>query len=76
MTTETIATVIKMLGTLPDSAQNQVVEHLQNYIADLQDELRWETTFNKTQNQLIQKARLAKQQIADGKARAMNIEDL
>lgn len=61
MSTEAIATVVKMMGTLPDATQNQVVEHLQDYIADLQDEMRWNEAYTKTQTNLVQKARLAKQ---------------
>jgi hypothetical protein len=76
MSTEAISTVVKMLGTLPDATQNQVIEHLQAYIADLQDELRWDATFTKNQSSLVQQAQLAKQQIAEGKARPLNINDL
>jgi len=76
MSTEAISTVVKMLGTLPDATQNQVIEHLQAYIADLQDELRWDATFTKNQSSLVQQAQLAKQQIAEGKARSLNINDL
>ncbi|MDP3875357.1 MAG: hypothetical protein Q8Q50_00090 [Methylobacter sp.] len=76
MPTEAISTVVKMLGTLPDATQNQVIEHLQAYIADLQDELRWDATFTKNQSSLVQQAQLAKQQIAEGKARPLNINDL
>jgi hypothetical protein len=39
MSSEAIATVVKMMGTLPDATQYQVIERLQAYIADLQDEL-------------------------------------
>ncbi len=76
MSSEAIATVVKMMGTLPDTAQNQVVEYLQTYIADLQDEQRWDETYAKTQNNLVQKVRLAKQQIAEGKARPLNVDEL
>ena len=76
MSSEAIATVVKMMGTLPDATQYQVLEHLQAYIADLQDELRWDTTFAKTQVSLVQKARLAKHQIAEGKAKSLNVDDL
>lgn len=68
MSAEAITTVVKMMETLPDNAQSQVVEYIKNYIADLQDELRWDENFKKTESNLIQKARLAKQQIAEGKA--------
>lgn len=76
MSAEAIATVIKMLETLPDARQNQAAEYLQAYIADLQDELRWDTNFANTQTNLIQQARLAKQQIAEGKAQPLNIDEL
>lgn len=68
MSAEAITTVVKMMESLPDAAQNQVIDYVKNYIADLQDELCWEESFSKTQNSLVQAARLAKQQIAEGKA--------
>ena len=65
-----------MMQTLPESTQHQVAEHIANYIADLQDDLRWNESFKKTEYKLIQQARLAKQQIAEGKASKMNINHL
>jgi hypothetical protein len=76
MSSEAIATVVKMMETLPDATQNQVADYLQAYITDLQDELRWDASFANTQSRLIQQARLAKQQIAEGKAQPLNIDDL
>ena len=76
MSAEAIATVTQMMQTLPESTQHQVAEHIANYIADLQDDLRWNESFKKTEYKLIQQARLAKQQIAEGKASKMNINHL
>lgn len=76
MSAEAITTVVKMMDALPDNAQFQLVEYVKNYIADLQDELHWDDAFKKTENNLIQKARLAKQQILDGKAKPLNLADL
>ena len=76
MSPEAIATVVKIMGTLPDAIQNQVVEYLQSYIADLQDEQRWEEAYAKTHTNLVQKAHLAKQQIAEGKALSLNVDEL
>ena len=56
--------------------QNQVVEHLREYIEELQDELRWDAAFNNTQEQLIAAARRAKQEIAEGKAEPMDLDRL
>jgi hypothetical protein len=42
MSSKAIATVQKMLESLPEEAQERVVEHLREYILDLQDELEWD----------------------------------
>ena len=76
MSSEAITTVVKMMETLPDNVQSQVVEYIKNYISDLQDELRWDENFKKTESNLIQKARLAKQQIAGGKAEPLNFSEI
>jgi DNA-binding transcriptional regulator GbsR (MarR family) len=76
MSAEAITTVVKMMETLPDEAQSQVVERVKNYIANLQDELHWDENFKNTESNLIQKARLAKQQMAEGCAKPLNLNDL
>ena len=76
MASNAITTITQMMETLPEPQQNQVVEHLREYIAELQDELRWEASFNRTQEQLIAAARRAKQEIAEGKAEPMDLDRL
>ena len=76
MASTAIATATKMLETLPETAQKQVVEHLREYVASLQDELQWDVLFNKTQPQLIAAARRAKQEIAAGQATPMDSNQL
>ena len=72
MASNAIATITRMIETLPEALQNQIVEHLREYIAELEDELRWEASFNKTQEQLVAAARQAKQEIAEGKAEPLD----
>jgi hypothetical protein len=38
MESNAIATVIKMMESLPESEQNHLVEHLREYIREIQDE--------------------------------------
>ena len=57
-----------MLESLAEPMQDQVVEHLREYLADMQDELVWSAQFKRTQPQLIAAARRARQQIAEGLA--------
>lgn len=72
MSLSAINTVIKMMESLPEDKQDKIVEHLREYIQDLQDEQKWNESFNKSQDKLIVAAKLAKQQIAEGKAQPMD----
>jgi hypothetical protein len=76
MSSTAIATVIKMMESVPETMQDQVVEHLREYLEDLQDELQWDTLFKKTQPQLIAAARRAKKEIAEGLAQPMDYGQL
>ena len=76
MSSTAIATVTKMMESLPEAAQDQVTEHLREYLQDLQDEVRWDTLFKKTQQQLVATARRARQEIAEGRAIPMDYDRL
>ena len=65
-----------MMESLSKEKQNELVEHLREYIQDLQDELKWNESFDKSQDKLISAAKLAKQQIAEGKAKPMDYDKL
>jgi hypothetical protein len=76
MSSTAITTLVKMMETLPVEMQDRVLEHLREYICDLQDEMRWDKSFQKTQQKLIAAARKAKQEVAEGKAQALDYEQL
>ena len=76
MSSPTVATIVKMIETLPQAAQERVAEHLREYIADLDDESRWDAAFATTQSKLVDAAQRARQDIAKGKARPMNHDEL
>jgi hypothetical protein len=76
MASPAIATVEKMLESLPEEVQERVVEHLREYILNLKDELQWDALFKRTQDQLVAAARRAKEEIATGKAEPMDFERL
>ncbi len=76
MSTAAIATVVKMMSDLPETAQEQVADRLREYLQEMQDDLRWEGLFKRTQPQLIAAARRAKQEIAAGKSLPMDYERL
>jgi hypothetical protein len=76
MSSTAIITVTKMMESLPEPAQGQVVEYLREYLEDLQDELKWNALFKKTQPQLIAAARRAKQEISQGLAEPMDYDQL
>jgi hypothetical protein len=74
MMTASIETVVKMMESVPESFQDQIVEKLRQYIADLEDEREWDTRFQQSQPQLVAAARQAKQEIAEGKASPMDYQ--
>lgn len=71
-----IETVTKMLESLPESAQDLVVEHLREYIETFAVELRWDELFAKTQLQLAEAAERARKEIASGHATPMEYDQL
>jgi len=76
MSSEAITTVVKMMESLPKDVQDRVVEHLREYLDDLQDELQWDESFKKTQQQLIAAAQRAKREITEGHAQRMDYDQL
>ncbi len=74
MSAEAITTLVKMLESLPKTAQDQVVEHLREYIEDLRDELRWDLSFERTQAQLAAAGGRAKQEVSGGLAKPMSFD--
>lgn len=59
MSSTAVATMIKMMESLPETAQNQVVDHLREYMLELQDETRWDNLFQRTQSRLVAVAQAA-----------------
>jgi hypothetical protein len=76
MSSEAVATLLRMLESLPETAQDQVVDHLREYIEDMHDELRWDLSVEKTQERLAAAGKRAKQEITEGRARPMDIDRL
>jgi hypothetical protein len=76
MSSAAITTIVKMVESLPDSLQERVSEHIREYIADLEDENRWESSFQKSHPNLVAAARKAKQEIAEGKSVPMDYDSL
>ena len=71
-----ISTLVKIMESLPVSLQERVTDHLREYINDLQDEIKWDNSFAKSQSKLVAAARLAKQEIVEGKAVALDFNQL
>lgn len=72
MSSTAIATVVKMMETLPEPTQDQVVEHLREYLVMIQDERQWDAQFEQTQAQLAVAARQARQAIREGQAEPLD----
>jgi hypothetical protein len=76
MSSAAIVTIVKMVESLPDELQERVVEHIRDYITDLEDKKLWDTSFQRTQVNLVAAARKAKQEIAAGQSMPMDYGQL
>lgn len=76
MSSTAITTMVKMIENLPVSTQNQAVEYLREFLAELDDEQLWEEQFEKTEKQLVSAARQAGKEITAGRAKAMDFNQL
>ena len=76
MSSEATTTITKMLETLPEQAQERVVEHLREYIGDLRDEVLWNESFSRTQANLVSAAQRVRKEIKEGKATPLDIGKL
>jgi hypothetical protein len=92
MSSAAITTIVKMVESLSDDLQERVSEHIREYIADLEDEAKWESSIvgvgeafasakasalrNRTRPNLVAAARQAKREIAEGKSVPMDYDRL
>ena len=76
MDTAAATTMMKMLESVPDALQEEVVEHMRDYIEDIRDEAKWKKSFSRTQDKLVAVARRARKEIAEGKASPMDVDKL
>lgn len=76
MSSSAIKTVVKLLEDLPEVQQDRVLEHLREYVLTIKDEQRWDEAFERTKPRLIEMARQARREVAEGKAQPLNLDDL
>jgi hypothetical protein len=76
MSVEAIMTITKMIELFPDNYQEKVVEHLRDYISDLEDDIKWEIKFKNTQSKLTNIAQKVRNQITEGKTKEFDFEKL
>jgi hypothetical protein len=76
MSSPAIITIVKMVESLPDALQEQVVEHVRSYLAEIEEDKRWDESFKRTKHNLAAAAQKAKAEIAAGMSIPMDYEQL
>jgi len=69
-------TAVKMIESLPESAQEKVVEELRALVEDVREEAKWDDLFERKKKGLVVGARKAREEIAAGKATDMDFDKL
>jgi hypothetical protein len=76
MPSPAITTIIKMVESLPDDLQEQVVEQVRTYLAEIEEEQQWDKSFKQTKHTLVAAAQKAKAEIAAGLSTPMDYDQL
>ena len=76
MSSPAVITIVKMVESLPTELQEQVVDHVRDYLAEVEEEKRWDNSFKQTKDNLVAAARKAKAEIAAGMSTPMDYEQL
>jgi hypothetical protein len=76
MVTPAIETIVKMLEIQPEQIQSRAAEHLQAWLAELEDEALWDDDFARSQKGLYRSAQEARKQIPEGKSEPMDFDRL
>mgnify|MGYP001222921785 CR=1 FL=1 len=74
-TTE-IVTVVKMMERLPEATQKRVVEHLRDYLAEIDEDAEWDALFASTEPALVAEAQRVRAQIEQGQDEPMDYDRL
>lgn len=75
MSTKAIETAIKLLETLPEPTQEQLVDELRRLALEARDEAKWDELFARS-GRLKAAGQKARQEIAAGRASDMDFEKL
>lgn len=73
---KTMETAMKMLESLPEEAQERVVEELRGLVEEARDDARWNQLFEQRKVGLVIAASKAREDAAAGKAQDMDYEKL
>ena len=60
-----------MREPITKDVKHNIVERLKNFFQDFYDKLRWDYLFKKKEKKLVEVAKKARQEIAEGKAKVM-----
>jgi len=69
-------TAVKMIESLPEDVQGQVVAGLRVLVEEARDEAKWDALIEKKKESLIDAARKARKEIEKGKADDMDFDKL
>ena len=76
MSSPAVTTIVEMVESLPEELQEQVAEHVRTYLAEIEEENRWDNSFKRTKDNVVTAARKAKTEIAAGMSIPMDYEQL
>ncbi|MBP8950601.1 MAG: hypothetical protein KBG73_17280 [Candidatus Promineofilum sp.] len=65
-----------MMERLPEATQKRVVEHLRDYLAEIDEDAEWDALFASTEPALVAEAQRVRAQIEQGQDEPMDYDRL
>lgn len=76
MSFSNVTILTRKLESLPEEVRERVAGYLSEHFEEIRGEIRWDEQFKKSSNKLVEMARQARKEIAEGKAEKMDYKKL
>jgi uncharacterized membrane protein len=74
--TSNITILTEKLENLPEDSREKIAKYISEHFEEFEDEMLWDEQFQNTSSKLIEMARNARKEFAEGKSEPMDFEKL
>lgn len=76
MSSPAILAMTRIMEALPESTQERIVDLLQEYLLEIEDDLEWDALFQRMRPQLAAAGERAREEIVQGETQPLDYDQL